>query len=1378
MSSGGQEETKAAATEVAAAEEAEGAPATAATAATMDEESGVEVVSPLAAEASSTVDPLATSSSPLGAEQLDAERPAESARSASRASQEADPGSDDRNAEALDPAHFGGRFATGQQTSTLARYRNHKLNSGSRMQVPSVPGMAPASTIKVLRSAQSMKTRKSRLHEARSLRQRIDEIKTKHEKIMTKRQLRFEPDVDGYVFGDLAWLRGCLTLSTAFTAFLASLVWIFEYNPRDLSRAFIAQSFNAFNFWLLLVHVIVSAELPNFRDKRLLFLHLFLIFFSGILRNVADLSWVDRQSTTQAVYNLISWVIMLIIIFPGMLQFQVILRRIASMRSVAIIIEQFVITATPGIVVVIYFAAEVLNCFFYGFRDELEGSCETLYYANDTLALFSVASTMLTFLLYHDSSFELIDVIRLRIEWKLMLIGLFFGVSSVISISLVAFREENLGEDGQNWVVVASYVFYVSWWVIIIMQYVRMYNHPEDYFNQILDRERLTSVSRITIAARATRSFEEDNTDEPFHPADIATIDSDVPPAPVEVQPVGIANKTSSEEEAEHALEVTVTDPYSRELVNQGARRDLRHRQRATGSRVTFSFSSATNLARLALEEEGSASNVDEEERSVRTSRTEGSADYTDVVRELFNSVATSAEKAALEKPDAGSESVFGSLFFWEVCLLLLSFVCFTLIKILGFLYLVPRTLSDACWGLSTACFIFHGIIVAERDQFPWLWLLQMMQVSLNETGVHDIQDGNVLIGGGRVFLVFLAGMIAFGILTWYERKMRREDPARARRCVAVAFVLLPTILSVNLLWTLQGSACTLSALAFECGGDADCPISSTCLGEGLACGALGYHASAMAALYVAYQTRERTKTEETEIIISLPKMANLDLPIKYLFPGTLVLMITVVTVVGYVASQAGALTEEAGEQISTLTFYGDWIAAFFFLASDSAIRRVNFVTSAIYYFCCRQVETRQEEGNDSEWDRSSQRSERRSVVSSDGRTSLDMAVAGDVEGGVLRLESTVSSKESRRSLTREEILEHAQRGLVHAKEQSYRKKQMLPETLTPIAALVLEIEMRLQSRPERIKTVGLQGKTFFGGGRGLDILAFGTVIAAGLIPSVLFTAGVTDFRLFLDTAFGVIYVLYKMATLDYAAEKNSAAMLWSILQLQKAVFLAGDVLRGRWVDAAVDAYLLVVVNPLLFVGFRDIVFRLRRVIDFHPCTVRELMNAFVSEYLFTFVLVACLSVELGGYTATDRSDSTVDDYNIKAANGATQGQLAVSILIWLLILRPSGVSLIEFFRLKLPLRETVCCALLVVGWIFSLWMLGGRLQARESGRDVFSAMYVICNASWLVLVAILFRDMDDILSKAVRYQEGPSLRNMGHGGGILTSAGSDILFT
>ena len=286
------------------------------------------------------------------------------------------------------------------------------------------------------------------------------ELKAKHASVIRRRERRFVVGEDKLVFGRLLWLRSLLLGLTICTALLASLMWTAGYNPRDLDRAYVAQAFNALNLWALLVHVFANAEFGQV--QKLLWVHLGLFVFSGLLRNVADLAWKD-QPVGNAVFSLAAWILGVAVMVPAIGAFQKILRQRGSNEIVATVMEHFMLAAGPGLIVVLYFTSEVLNCFYLGDAeagDDINERCVTLYYSNEMLALFSVGSTFLSFVLYHDAGFELIDVIRLTLEWKVLGIGFFFAVSSLISVTLVAFRDEDLadfGEGPENPVVTARY---------------------------------------------------------------------------------------------------------------------------------------------------------------------------------------------------------------------------------------------------------------------------------------------------------------------------------------------------------------------------------------------------------------------------------------------------------------------------------------------------------------------------------------------------------------------------------------------------------------------------------------------------------------------------------------------------------------------------------------------------------------------------------------------------------------------------------------------------------------------------------------------------------------------------------------------------------
>ena len=1242
------------------------------------------------------------------------------------------------------------------------------------------------------------------------IRRRIDRMKERHADVTLSRDTRFKVHfADGTVFGRMRWLRALLTCITILTSLTTSILWSAGYNPRSIERSYVSQSFNAINFWSILVHIFASSEFPQV--PALLQAHIALFIFSGILRNCADIIWIDEQSTLNSALNLVSWILMLFVVLPGVLQFQSLLRKKIEARSVAMVVEQFLLAAVPGVVIILFFEAEVLNCFFFGADENLETSCATLFFANDTLALFSVSSTFLSFVLYHDMSFELIDVIRAQLEWKLQVIVLLFALSSAISISLVAFREEDLGNNGQLTIAFASYVFYLSMFVILFLQSVRMYQNENDYFADIQQKERLSSArmhDRESVIAQRRSAFSR-----------------------LSVSARAAGMRMSSGETRDSAESI---DEYGMALIQkQRSRRSAstpRPMERPAQDAVEES-------ARFALEA-GEDSDSDVEKASDRGN------DYKDLVQEIYDSIASVSERAALAPPMADGR-VFGDMTPWSILLFGLSMVGFTLIKVFGWANLLPGEISDAGWGLAGSSFLFHLVLTLERRRFPWLVLLHIVTISVSRVGVEDLQHGRYGSGTTRVLGGLCVGLGIFALIRRYSLDVMEKDTKRARRLVALGFALMPSVLSVNLLWALQGSACAWREISY-CSEDmlGDCEIPSSCIAEGLACGALGFHVSVLVGFYMGFRARDRHKVEENQLLMSLPQIANFRLPLKYILAGVIMLFASFVAVIAYVASQAGAIDKRSALVIADIVLYGDFFAALIYVAGDWLSAQVNWCILAFaFMFPCYQHIAEESlnlapssEGGGFADDASplppkaAVEAAAAAAVSADsatlasvaspfvasGSTDASASPAGSAENRVGSSETVESAPRTSPSLrgSRRRLLfikgsteslelgkvAQIPRDIVNSVRSGQRlatmhmtqKKAAREETLNPIAVLLLELEARLQTPAEKIRNAcGSVDDTYFGEGLGLHMLAFGTLAIFGLGPAVLFAAGASDLRFTFDTAFLTIFVMYRVATLDYTGAARSLPRLhFFLIQLHKVCYIYGQYERGRWMDFGVDLWILLMMNPLVYVGMEAVSEKLLwatktqdgAVDEGAVNGVRELMSSFVSEYLLVFLLVGCLAVELAGYTAIDREQSDVDPFIIKRASGATQGQLAITAITWLLVFRPSGVSLVDALRLKLPPLESLCSLALLVGWLTALWMLGGRLQVDrgvKEGQALFAALYGICVSTWMVSIGLIFYHMTFIIEKVVRYQKGAQEVTEGaHShAGIVSSAGADIIF-
>ena len=325
-------------------------------------------------------------------------------------------------------------------------------------------------------------------------------------------------------------------------------------------------------------------------------------------------------------------------------------------------------------------------------------------------------------------------------------------------------------------------------------------------------------------------------------------------------------------------------------------------------------------------------------------------------------------------------------------------------------------------------------------------------------------------------------------------------------------------------------------------------------------------------------------------------------------------------------------------------------------------------------------------------------------------------------------------------------------------------------KALSPIKAMMVELDQRLKTSFERVRDMDLlDGNSLFGKGRPIMVFTAGCVLGLGLVPAALFASGVSDIESAFDSALVAIFVISSMSTVDNDARRVVLPpLLFAALQLQKAIYMYGNAVRGQWSDFGFDLYVIVLLNPAVYGGFTVVAKRLCDELVRHPVSVRELMSASMRETAVASAFIGCLCVELAGYVvAGDDGDDAdgvdgagggggggVDAFNLRISSTAAQVQILVTTVLWLLVFRPSKISVTDAFRLDVPRFEMMCVYLLLASWVIVIYMLGGRLIAGARGGGVFFALFLLCNLCWAALIVHGCVALDYIMEQTINFLE------------------------
>lgn len=1205
------------------------------------------------------------------------------------------------------PALDGDDLESGRKEEEEVRSGEADCVADISIAIPTPRRMDGASTIQIpIRGVTQSKRRD--VGNLETVLEKLESVYYGQQKLLSKQMGQsLDTYQDGLVYGELMWLRlgstvGTLLLYTALVAVQVSVPGAPE----------MASDLIPILNLLFMIHALATAEI---KSSRLVYIHS--VAFNAVMVGGSLISiYMAGFSSTRALLDLVHAAMSLTIVLPTVVLTRRAMRQHPNHKMIALMVQDLLAALSKAAVTVLFFSAEAITCKLLSNDRSEEGSCDVVSASDKVLAMSIIMTTLLGFVVSHDDSFKLRDVICLDVEWRLVAIGVLLTLMTLIALAVLGARNIELSRGQLLPIVIAEAAFFTCFFLIFGLLAFRV----REYFGWFFT----SSHGRLPVEDDSISKF-------------LAKLSQENPDAlSLAILHVKESAQTSAELRSQVAdakifEDVTVALP-------QGAK-GPRFRKTAqalapTGMGLHFLEQSAPETAPEKDAHEGNLARFQAHQRqkvSVMELRRRTMA------LEMLNS--SLVERAA-------SQALSNNLI-WGATLLTFSIIFYEVPRwswAIG--SLIPRSIAHAGGGLAATTLFLHGwLAFHERKQTSVLLFIHASIFAVSSDGVWRIIQGQVREGILVLALYAAVCFVIIDIFLWHRGRVRTADHFASRFMVAFTCTLMPSALTIQFIWLFQGIACALQEYA---GGGGVDELSYRCEAFTLSCTLVGNQAAVLVLIYVLFQgIRSCRGTFSRVYEIDIVSILNFDVPFKFAIALALLAAACAASLCCYALAGADALPRGltsiapavmgANAAAIACAFGGERLSERLAFFCRLAREVVPTVARAVRRCCGSGQRQRETTRSDLQW------------AARRGRLGLTLGAGG-------------ADAQNRRSVRlRIQRLESRTRGSIDRIQRLHVDGFDWMEDEAPLTffgraylllfAFVLGIGVfgvfpavlywmeHWQVRYGRADLDGCLVSLLFACHMG-TVDRQGGALLTGVLWAMLYAqkAGIAA-ATYMQDGLSVHYTVQDALFLGIVYPALLAALLSIRKMLQRHLDASVGPRVWELMKASVAAFGFAAALTLS-TGLERAGYALAH----HP--------------------------EFAGTPAEGDTDYLykVEPKALDYGGKAVEGQLIMTGVVMLFSLRRSPTPFSYALRFDMPWLETVQWSLLSLSWIISISMFGGRLQAGRDGVVVYRTLYFTVFACWLALAFVIARNFQDLVDQTLEIGTYKIVHRANGGAGLI----------